>query len=417
MKTRKTCLRLPSDGAEFEVRFKAVHGFVLNAANKTLTLEFNGKTIAAKLYYSFSDVPLTLLAAMNENAAGKLVVRPYRLELYVSDGGKYELCDEEWPCGAPLFAGEKFCANHAITVSEIKPENETVLPVMRSFTGSSSVRLPGVNIGDCIPFSSAQEPNVYHLFYLYDRHHHRSKWGLGAHQWAHISTRDIIHWDEHPMAIGITEPWEGSICTGSVIYSGDMYYAWYSVRMCDGTPARLMSALSVDGIHFIKNSGYFTLPPAYEKTSARDPKVFYFDGIYHMFVTTTRLSDGCGCLAHLVSAALDNWNRWEDMGTAYLSPDKSQPECPDWFEWNRCYYLVVGLHGVGHYLYSDKPFGPWISPENNIIPCGNVPKSALLGNRRIFMGFVGIDGYAGELRAAEAVQKPDGTLGFIVLNI
>lgn len=51
----------------------------------------------------------------------------------------------------------------------------------------------------------------------------------------------------HPMAIPITEQWEGSICTGSLIEANEKVYAFYAVRMTDGSAARLTWASSEEG--------------------------------------------------------------------------------------------------------------------------------------------------------------------------
>ena len=55
-------------------------------------------------------------------------------------------------------------------------------------------------VGDCMPFF---HDGVFHLYYLLDRGHHRERGGLGGHQWAHASSRDLVHWEHHPLAIGI----------------------------------------------------------------------------------------------------------------------------------------------------------------------------------------------------------------------
>lgn len=123
-----------------------------------------------------------------------------------------------------------------------------------------------------MPFS---DQGIYHLFYLKDRHQHQSKWGKGAHQFAHISSTDLIHWQEHPLAVEITHQWEGSICTGSVIRADDTYYIFYAVRMMDGGSAKISWATSRDCIHFVKSEQYFTLTAPYETTSVRDPEVFW----------------------------------------------------------------------------------------------------------------------------------------------
>lgn len=370
-------------------------------------------SVQAELWYSVSEKPLCLCAPVKRDSAIQLTVRPYRIELTV-DG---VLWDEEWPWGEPCWLGTVLKTLPSGRLETLAPEdanrNQKEPAVLRSFEGLESLTERGIFVGDCMPFSHGMPQcgpsEVFHLFYLYDRHHHRSKWGLGAHQWAHISTRDLRHWEEHPMAVAITEPWEGSICTGSIMKAGEKYYAWYAVRMSDRSPARLTCAVSEDGFHFTKSGKWFVLPEAYEPRSARDPMVFEFEGSYHMLVTTTHLASGKGCLAHLRSEDLEHW---EDCGTTFRNEEGSQPECSDWFCWNGTYYLICGIHGKGIYRYSDQPFGPWTMPENPLIPCGNVPKSAMLGTRRLFAGFIPEDGYAGKVCMLEAFQNADKTLHF-----
>ena len=224
------------------------------------------------------------------------------------------------------------------------------------------------------------------------------------------------------MAIPISQQWEGSICTGSVIRAENKWYAWYAVRMTDRSPARLTYAVSEDLYHFHKCGDYFHIPDTYEQTGARDPKLFFHDGLYHMLVTTSLMSDGSGCLAHLVNEKMSvhGWReaacimRWHD----YCAPDSphrsGKPECADWFQMGDFYYLVFGIGSISRYLISRMPYGPWTYPDHNTVPCGSVPKSALLpcSGRRIFMGFQGENGYAGSLRAVEALQNKNGTLRF-----
>lgn len=165
----------------------------------------------------------------------------------------------------------------------------------------------------------------FRLYYLFDRHGHGSKWGLGAHQWAHASTRDLVEWTEHPMAIPITQPEEGSICTGSVFFSGGEYHAFYAVRTADGSPARLTSARSRDGIQFEKSDWALELREPYSGPPVRDPVVFRdpATGLFQMLVTTELLKPAfagrVGCLATLVSKDLRKWERREPLDFA-ISP-------------------------------------------------------------------------------------------------
>ena len=396
---------------DFEITFSVTAG---TASLGTAITAVYDQNLNVTLTYDFRDCPLTLTANAAPGDTATLTVRPHRIELRVNG----TLSDEEWPCGnLGITDGFDESGDFAMTVREIAPECPANLPyVTRAGITSDEIRMPGVNIGDCIPFSddSAGENGRYHLFYLYDRHHHGSKWGLGAHQWAHISTADFVTWDEHPMAVAITEPWEGSICTGSVVRAGDKFYAWYAVRMSDGSPARMTCAVSNDNAHFVKSGEYFTLPAAYEPSSARDPKVVEMDGKFHMFVTTTRLESGNGCLAHLVSDTAD-FSQFTDLGTILEWNDGNQPECPDWFAMGDYYYLIYSIHGTARYLYSTSPFDGWVRPNEDKIPCGRVPKSARLGKRRIFSGFVTDCGYAGDVIFVDTIQNENGTLCFVPL--
>ena len=386
-----------------------------------LSISLSEGGCTAHVYYTFREEPLVLSAPAKANDQAALILRPHRLELYINGS----LADEEWPCGSALLSGSCLpSGDFSLTLSETDSEESgKPLAEKKEAITLEAIYQSGINLGDCMPFSEGDGTTgygdgQYHLFYLYDRHHHRSKWGLGAHQWAHISTQDFKTWYAFPMAIPITESWEGSICTGSVIQCGTSYYAWYAVRMCDGSPAKITAAVSNDLCHFTKSEACFTLPSNYDTPSARDPKVIDMNGTYHMFVTTSLSENGLGCLAHLVSEkmAVDS-NSWKDAGPIVICCDKTQPECPDYFCIGNYYYLVYSLDGKARYIYSETPFGEsgWIEPENNIIPCGTVPKSAAINGQRIFSGFVPKSkdaGYAGYALFVKAEQNPDGSLSF-----
>lgn len=54
----------------------------------------------------------------------------------------------------------------------------------------------------------------YHVFYLFDRRHHGSKFGVGGHYFEHFSTADFKTWTEHEAAVPIENQWE-TIGTGT----------------------------------------------------------------------------------------------------------------------------------------------------------------------------------------------------------
>lgn len=357
-------------------------------------------------YYTASDKPLLLSGNAKAGDAVRLVLQPFRIELYVND----QLLDEEWPFGDACFADAE------LTQCNVELTQEEILPpcaepcVTGSFTGAEGwYPGNGVFVGDCMPYTFAGR---YHLLYLKDRRHHGSKWGKGAHQWAHISSADLQHWDVHPMAVTIDDAREGSICTGSWIFEGGRHYLYYTVRMADGSSAPICRSVSEDGYHFSKDTTFhFTLSALYTGASARDPKVVRgADGCLHMFVTTTQVATGKGCLVHLTS---EDGEQWAEQGTIYVAPDAGEPECPDYFAYRGRYYLIFSHGARAQYRYSDKPFTDWQMPENPNIPCHSVPKAAIWQDRIIFAGFIGLGGYAGSLTFMEATVDEKGELTYL----
>jgi hypothetical protein len=259
------------------------------------------------------------------------------------------------------------------------------------------------NVGDCMPFL---HEGRFHLFYLFDRRHHRSKWGLGAHQWAHCSTTDLVHWEHHPLAIPITEQGEASICTGSTFYHDGTYYGFYATRKPDRTQ-HLNLAVSTDGIHFQKTPPDPLASPqaGYDPRHYRDPKVFQDQstGLFHMLVTARLTDDRGGCIAQLVSKDLKTW----ELAEPFLIPGRVT-DCPDYFEWNGWYYLLA------EYVYwmSRGPLGPWTQPTPDRLDVLYVPKTAAFtGGRRIYASWLPDGGWGGNLVFRELLQHGDGTLG------
>ena len=259
------------------------------------------------------------------------------------------------------------------------------------------------NVGDCMPFF---HDGTFHLYYLFDRRHHGSKYGMGGHQWAHASSRDLVHWTQHPLAIAITDQREASICTGSMLFHDGKYYAYYATRMADRSGERLSKAVSSDGIHFTKTEpNPFAAPgPGYGTRDYRDPKIFRDErtGQFHLLVTA-RLADARGgCLAHLESPDQVNWK----LDEPFLVPG-FVPECADHFFWNGWYYLIST-----RYWMSKNPLGPWTAPAAPDLDVLYVPKTAeFTGNRRLMVSWLPEGGWGGCAVFRELVQHKDGTLG------
>ena len=374
---------------------------------KTFEVEAFDGVLTASVQYDYERRPLSLNGEISVGDSVEVVLMNHRIELYING----ELKDEEWPAGKIFFEmGDMFVPEVKVAVSEYVEKNEEFPAVISSFENAEGwYPGNGVFVGDCMPYRRNDE---YHVLYLKDRHHHKSKWGLGAHQWEHISTVDFKKWDIHPMAVPITDESEGSICTGSWIKHGDKEYLYYTVRMGRGIPAPIRRSVSSDGYNFEKDKGFgFTVSDKYHGASARDPKVIKGeDGLFHMFLTTSLISENKGCLAHYVSKDMETW---EDFGEPiYIAPNADQPECPDYFRYNGKHYLIFSLRGKAHYMISDQPFDGFVMPEESIVPCESVPKCAEWNGKMIFAGFRSIDGYGGSMTFKSAESDENGELVF-----
>lgn len=283
---------------------------------------------------------------------------------------------------------------------------------------------PELWVGDCMPF---YHDGIFHFYYLLDEGHHQALGGLGGHQWAHATSADLVTWTHHPLALPMTQAGEVSICTGSVFHDGETFYAFHAVRRPDWTQ-RLGIATSTDGIHFNK------LPPPphaeppgdYDPLHFRDPNVFQdpATGRFHMLVTS-RLTNYAvaalgGCLAHLTSDDLEDWQIEEP----FLIPGFTDPpECPDLFAWNGWYYLVFSNRLQARYRMARSPLGPWQRPPLDVLdgPWTRVMKTAAYhDNRRLGVAWVGTRSgdsdtgrfqWGGHAVFRELVQRADGTLG------
>lgn len=372
-----------------------------------LRIRITDGELICEIFSTFSDIPLTLRAPCTGGDRADLILMPHRIELWTNG----TLRDEEWPAGDLLYT-EGLPAEGAlqVTARPYADRKEPLPAVLSSFENAEGWH-PEENIyvGDCMPYTA---DGRYHVLYLKDRRHHKSKWKLGAHQWEHISTADFVHWNIHPTAVEITEPWEGSICTGSHIRFGETDYLFYTVRMADRSSARIMRSISTDGVHFSKDPAFcFTVSKKYDGPSARDPKIIRAeDGVFHMLLTTSLTEENRGCLAHLVSRDLDAWEECDEP--IYVSDNDTQPECPDYICYAGKYYLIFSLHGKAHYLLSDRPFDGFFAPNNPIIPCESVPKGAVWNGKIIFTGFRGMGGYAGAMTFRTATANENGTLLF-----
>jgi len=368
------------------------------------------------------------LALWQEKSRHAIVIRHTgsRLQLFV-DG---VLLDEEWPQGPtqnmlPPFHAINPGQFEAITLDDASWSDDAVLEFSQQTPGSlvhQSVKLDthvqywrpaawNAYVGDVMPFF---HDGTLHVYYLYDRRHHQSKWGVGAHEFAHLSTRDLVHWEEHPHALTMDAPKEGSLGTGNAFFHNGTYYLTW-IEHARRLPFReslhhadnIFVARSTDGVHFTKqdpaepwlrldygrggdiNSVVFKDP---------DDKAFYqlvggLCGYEHLAQT------------HFKTTDLQTWEP-----TSALSTLGKLGVCPSYLHWRGWHYV----YSVDWYYISQKaPSQNAFDPRPHQLKTDmTVPMIVPFSDdRALLVGFRSQQGYAGILMIQELVQKPDGTLG------
>jgi len=351
------------------------------------------------------------------------------VELYI-DG---VLIDEEWPHGAlhrfagPFIIGAGFSDdgkvdaaftgqidyvalwNRALTAEEIitlSGGKKIVEKRDLEILGPKDIRIQYFKprgkafAGDALPFYS---DGTFHMVYLFDRRHHGSKWGRGAHQFAHLSSPDLIHWNQHPLAVPIARQWENSMGTCCIIKSprNNKYYAFYTD--CGGRAEyvdkphignAIFTSVSEDGIHFKKDFKVLI--------EGHDCEVFYDKKTDHFYMVRHG--------THLTrSKELRDFQNWETVEHFVVRKPGTSNECPDFFHWNGWYYFLLGRNAIWK---SRSMLGPWQEQTPVVYEGLMVPKVApFKGNRRIMAGFVSWPGWGGNLALRELLQYSDGSLG------
>lgn len=282
---------------------------------------------------------------------------------------------------------------------------------------------PGHNtwVGDIVTFF---HQGRYHVFYLYDRRHHGSKFGQGAHYFEHLSTVDFRQWIEHEAATPLEAQWEcigtgtpfvaeGRLCLGYGLHTERIYpndrttlpaqLEYLRVhgrtgsfgRETPGTPIGSTYATSEDGIAQFRKTWNVFHP-------CRNPSVY---------------RDPTGKLRMLANH--HGKGMWEsdrvDGGWRCIHPDfPPGGDCTFHFRWGRFDYIVGGFKS----LWS-KPADAPDSAYRDMVALGmdfydglNVPAVTEIRDGRFLMaGWTEIRGWGGHLVLRELLQFPDGQIG------
>jgi beta-fructofuranosidase len=377
----------------------------------------------------WNHMTIGLPLAMLKNPAGEhsiiLDFSGVRWTIYV-DG---ELADNDFPFGYPEWAGRntwhldpEYIKTAALHFPASHPENRRVPTTL-----ASPIQYwvpPGHNswVGDVVTIFHEER---YHVFYLFDRRHHQSKFGKGAHYFEHLSTTDFKTWTEHEAATPLEEQWE-CIGTGTPfvfrnrlhlsygLHTGRIYpeakttwpVQWEYLRKngrtgafrrgtTPGVPAGATYSVSADGFSKFKKSG-ITFHPCQNPSVYVDPE---------------------GRLRMLANAG--SRGIWEsesvDGGWRCVNPDfPPGGDCTFFFRWGKFDYIIGGFTG----LWS-KPAGAPDSAYEDVVRKGldfydgsNVPSiGEIAGGRFLMAAWIPIRGWGGNLVIRELIQFPDGRIG------
>ncbi|RKD33461.1 glycoside hydrolase family 32 protein [Thermohalobacter berrensis] len=190
----------------------------------------------------------------------------------------------------------------------------------------------------------------YHLFYQF----HPFDTTHGLKYWAHMKSKDLVHWEELPIALAPSKWYETHGCySGSAVKNDGILTLVYTGNVKDEEGNRetyQCLATTEDGIQFSKydnNPVMYNQPEGYTR-HFRDPKVWKKDGLWYMVIGTQTVKEE-GRVLLFKSKDLKDWelvgevagSNLNDLG--YLG---YMWECPDLFSLNGKDVLIFSPQGI-----------------------------------------------------------------------
>jgi beta-fructofuranosidase len=179
------------------------------------------------------------------------------------------------------------------------------------------------------PNGLVQHKGRYHLCYQW--HPFAARHALKF--WAHLTSTDLVHWTEQPIALAPSQAYESHGCySGSGIVHEDAVHFLYTgnVRTPDGdrTPFQLLATVDPAGrvIKHRANPLVGAIPGC--TAHVRDPKVWTRDG-HHWMVLGAQTEDLFGAALLLRSDDLVDWELLGQIAGGAGDPYGYMWECPD----------------------------------------------------------------------------------------
>jgi len=371
-------------------------------------------------------IPLALLKKPEGEHEVVLNFSGPRWTMYV-DG---ELLDNDFPFGYPQWSeknawklDKEYVRQAAIYLPAIKPEGKPA-KTPGTASGIQYWTPPGHNnwVGDV---ATIFHNGRYHVFYLYDRRHHQSKFGMGAHYFEHISTQDFKTWTEHEAATPLEEQWE-CIGTGTPFVFDNKLCISYGLHTTRVYPAEKTTDPAQR--EYLKQNGRTgefkraTTPgvpigATYSVSTDGGSSFKKTWTMFHPCQNPSVYTDPSGKLRMLANAGANGiWESESPAGGWHCINPGFPPggDCTFFFRWGKFDYIIGGFTG----LWS-KPADAPNSAYEDVVRKGldfydgaNVPSiSEITGGRFLMASWIPIHGWGGNLVIRELVQFPDGRIG------
>lgn len=203
--------------------------------------------------------------------------------------------------------------------------------------------------GDPMP---TYHDGVYHVYYC-------KRYRNGKTGWGHLSTRDLLNWEEHPdpFVPGATTK------TGCVLWAEGRFHAYFVVKNEKGWEMRHSS--SEDGEQFPMPGDFCFAPDErYENGKLwRDPAVIYDEkaGLYRMvFCAKSAEQPVPNCFGGGIGYAESrDLIQWELKDPLELPEVATSVECPELFPYEDRWVLLYFWHDT-RFRTAESPLGPWV---------------------------------------------------------
>ena len=264
----------------------------------------------------------------------------------------------------------------------------------------------------------------YHLFYLFDRRGHASKFGKGGHYFEHLSTTDFKHWTEHNAATPIEHQWE-CIGTGTPFVHNGLLCLSYGLHTTRVYP-REKTTLPMQWKYLEENghTGSFNYDTIGDMIPAGSTYSISEDGISN-FKKTHTLIHPCenpsiyikedGRVQMLANYGARGTWACDSVASGWKCVNEHFPlggDCTFPFHWNGYDYIIGGFNGLWYKKSAETAYTDMVKEGIDFYNGMSVPSiTEITDNRLLMAAWIKTQGWGGPLVIHELIQHSDGRIG------